>query len=179
VHVFEPSVVESSKVKMGAFETYVVPEMPTLRYAARSLTRHQHDADDLLQDTLLRAFRAVDRFDGTYPRAWLLTILRNTHINRNRRQRPQLLHDHDDVDRVRGRWCDGPDQDVERDLDWVLEAALEQLPAAFRDVVELVDVRGLTYAEAAGALEVPTGTVMSRLHRGRRHMRRTIEQLAA
>jgi len=76
-----------------AFERYVLPETELLLRVANSLTRNRADAEDLVQDTLLRAFRAIDRFDGRYPRAWLLTILRNTHINRNRRRRPELLRD--------------------------------------------------------------------------------------
>ena len=71
-----------------AFERYVLPEIEVLLRVANSLTRNHAEAEDLVQDTLLRAYRAIDGFDGRYPRAWLLTILRNTHINRNRRRRP-------------------------------------------------------------------------------------------
>ena len=78
-----------------AFERYVLPEVEVMLRVARSLTRNHADAEDLVQDTMLRAYRAIDRFDGRHPRAWLLTILRNTHINRNRRRRPELLRDPD------------------------------------------------------------------------------------
>ena len=73
---------------LSAFERYVIPEIQVLFRVARSLTRNDADAEDLVQDTLIRPHRSVDAFDGNHPRAWLLTILRNTHINRNRRRRP-------------------------------------------------------------------------------------------
>jgi RNA polymerase sigma-70 factor (ECF subfamily) len=136
------------------FSTYVLPEIDYLLRAARGLTRNNADAEDLAQETMLRAYRASDRFDGRHPRAWLLTIMRNTHINSHRRRRPQLLRD-----------PDTPEFDTE------IERALTDLPEAFRAVVDLVDIGGLSYAEAAAALGVPTGTVMSRLHRARRRIR--------
>uniref|UniRef100_UPI003752473E RNA polymerase sigma factor n=1 Tax=Ilumatobacter sp. TaxID=1967498 RepID=UPI003752473E len=83
-----------------AFERYVLPEIEVLLRVAHSLTRNHAEAEDLVQDTLLRAYRGIDGFDGRHPRAWLLTILRNTHINRNRRRRPELLRDPDATDRM-------------------------------------------------------------------------------
>jgi RNA polymerase sigma-70 factor (ECF subfamily) len=73
-----------------AFDLVVVPEIPVLWRAAVAITGDPHEAEDLLQDTLLRAYRFVDGFDGRHPRAWLLTILRNTNLNRHRRRRPSL-----------------------------------------------------------------------------------------
>jgi len=141
-----------------AFRRYVVPEIEVLLRVARSITRHQHDAEDLVQDTLLRAYRAIDRFDGSNPRAWLLTILRNAHLNQARRRRPALLRE--------------PEQEhVARLLDGHLEAAIRTLPEKFRRAVELVDLAGLSYEEAAQVLDVPVGTVMSRVHRGRARLR--------
>lgn len=86
---------ERSGASGDPFADYVLPEVDTLYRAALSLTRNHADAEDLVQDTLLRAYRSIDRFDGRHPRAWLLTILRNAHINRQRRPRPELLHDPD------------------------------------------------------------------------------------
>ena len=144
---------------------------------ARSLTRNDADAEDLVQDTLIRAYRSIARFDGQHPRAWLLTILRNTHINRNRRRRPQLFRDGDDAnDRL--ATTAGPDRAdiaVEATFDAAVEQALAELDEPFRRVIQLVDVKGLTYAEAATALEIPVGTVMSRLHRARNRMRRRLD----
>lgn len=160
------------------FEQYVLPEIEVLLRVARALTRHSADAEDLVQDTLVRAYRAIDRFDGRHPRAWLLTILRNTHINRNRRQRPELLDDREgSVDHL-GRLTapDRADATVDAVFDAEVEAALAGLDEPFRRVVELVDINGLSYAEAAEVLAVPNGTVMSRLHRARHRIREHLDR---
>jgi len=160
----------------ASFELYVVPEIEVLLRVARSLTRHRADAEDLVQDTLIRAYKAIDRFDGRHPRAWLLTILRNTHINRNRRRRPELMRDPDvEIERaVRSPAMDDPsrpDHLIDLEFDAAVESALLSLSTTFGEVVELVDLNGLSYAEAAEVLGVPVGTVMSRLHRGRKKIR--------
>lgn len=162
----------------AAFEQYVLPEIEVLLRVAGSLTRNRAEAEDLVQDTLLRAYRGISGFDGRYPRAWLLTILRNTHINRNRRTRPELL---DDPDGALGRLAevssaDRPDAGVDDEFDVAIVRALEQLDVRFREVVELVDIDGLSYAEAAGVLDVPVGTVMSRLHRARSRIRDRLDR---
>lgn len=156
------------------FERWVIPEIEVLYRVARSLTRDDGAAEDLVQETLLRAFRAIDRFDGAYPRAWLLTILRNANINSHRRRRPELVGlepeggpDRDPAD---------PEVDVEAaalagTFDAHLDRVLDALPHDFAAVVRLVDVQGLSYAEAAAVLDIPVGTVMSRLHRARRRLR--------
>lgn len=155
------------------FNRLVLPEVDVMWRVALSLTRNRADAEDLVQESLLRAYRAIDSFDGRYPRAWLLTILRNTERNRHRRRRPELLSD-PDIAEERGPATE-PDaverRAEDREFDQAVTAALEELPDNFRRVVELVDVDGLTYQEAADLLEVPLGTVMSRLHRARRRIR--------
>ena len=160
----------------SAFEHYVVPEIPVLLRVARALTRHDAEAEDLVQDTVLRAFRAIDSFDGRYPRSWLLTIMRNTHINRHRRRRPELLRDPDATLAVAA--LEGLEEHSMFDdiFDAEVERALDALSPAFRAVVEHVDVQGLSYAETATELGVPVGTVMSRLHRARRRMRADLER---
>jgi RNA polymerase sigma-70 factor (ECF subfamily) len=160
----------------AAFEQYVLPELDVLLRVAHSLTRNHADAEDLVQDTLLRAYKAIERFDGRYPRAWLLTILRNTHINRNRRRRPELLRDPDtQMERLaqspETEEATRPDRFVDLEFDADLDAALATLSEPFATVVELVDIDGLAYAEAAEVLGIPIGTVMSRLHRARRKIR--------
>jgi RNA polymerase sigma-70 factor (ECF subfamily) len=162
----------------AAFERYVLPEIEVLLRVARSLTRHDADTEDLVQDTLLRAYRAIDRFDGRHPRAWLLTILRNTHINRNRRRRPELLREADVsayplADVAGSEVTDAAVDDV---FDAAIQHALDSLDEPFRRVVELVDIHGLTYAEAAGVLSIPEGTVMSRLHRARHRIRDRLDR---
>lgn len=162
------------------FEQYVLPEIDVLLRVARTLTRHHAEAEDLVQDTLLRAFRSIHTFDGRHPRAWLLTILRNTNINRHRRQRPELL---DDPDHTMATVADtsttGETPEglvVGATFDAVVEDALTHLPEDFRHTIELVDVQGLSYAEAARVLDIPVGTVMSRIHRARHRIR---DRLAA
>lgn len=160
------------------FAQYVLPEIDVLLRVARTLTRHHAEAEDLVQDTLVRAYRGIDGFDGAHPRAWLLTILRNTHISRNRRRRPQLLDDPDRVmEVVAGVADDGYGVEalvLGASFDAVVEDAFRALPDGFRRVVELVDVDGLSYAEAAQVMRVPIGTVMSRLHRARRRIRQRL-----
>lgn len=153
----------------------MVPEIDVLLRVARTLVPRPADAEDLVQDTLLRAYRSIDSFDGRHARAWLLTIMRNTQINRTRRRRPELLDDPDSAaeyadEHDNSRWS--PEAVVVgATFDAVVVDALDSLPDRFRQVVELVDIDGLTYAEAAGAIGVPMGTVMSRLHRARTRIR--------
>ena len=165
-----------------AFETQVLPEVDVLYRVALNLTGQQADAEDLVQDALTRAWRALDRFDGAHPRAWLLTILRNTHLNRVRARRPGLLDDPAlERDEPVAVWASAvatspEDIVVGAVFDEVVADALGALSVVYAQAVRLVDVDELTYAEAAEVLGVPEGTVMSRVHRGRRGIR---ERLAA
>lgn len=155
------------------FTRFVVPEVEVMYRVARSITGTHADAEDLVQDSLVRAFRAIDRFDGRHPRAWLLTIVRNTQINRTRRRRPVLLDDPDRAD-VEGQMEtteSGEDTYLDATFDARVIEALGSLSDDSRQVVELVDLADLSYAEAAEALGVPIGTVMSRLHRARTKIR--------
>lgn len=157
-----------------AFERYVVPELDVLLRVAMSLTRNSADAEDLVQDTLLRAYGAIERFDGRYPRAWLLTIMRNAQVNRVRRRRPELIRDPDAGDRILESQTphDSAEHDALRGaFDAAVEDALDALPDTFKQVVRLVDLDGLSYQEAADVMGVPIGTVMSRLHRARQRIR--------
>lgn len=172
----------SDDPRHAAFREYVLPELDVLLRVARRLTGNTADAEDLLQDALVRAFRAVDRFDGRYPRAWLLTIVRNTHYNHLRKRRPDLLDD-EVAQRLPDSGVDGRlDGTAERalhdDFDPTVRAALRSLPAKHRGVIALVDLDGLTYREAADLLQVPVGTVMSRLHRARAKVRSELEAAA-
>lgn len=156
----------------AAFGRYVEPEVPVLYRVALTLTHQHADAEDLVQDTLIRAYRAVDRFDGAHPRAWLLTILRNTHRNRGRVRLPTLHHDGDAELPDRGDTRPGPEAlVVDAGFEAVVAEALAELSEMHRIVVALVDVDGLSYAEAAEVLGIPRGTVMSRLHRARSRIR--------
>lgn len=159
----------------GPFDAFVDPHLAVLLRVAGSLCRNPHDAEDLVQDTLLRAFKAIGAFDGAFPRAWLLTIMRNANINRHRRQRPGLLRDADDLAGEADRR--NPPAPSAEDVaathtpaPWIADA-LGRLSPRHLQVVQLVDIDGLTYDEAAAALGIPAGTVMSRLHRARQRMR--------
>ncbi|MFH5822900.1 RNA polymerase sigma factor [Georgenia sp. AZ-5] len=162
-----------------AFNRYVVPEIPVLYRVALSLTGQPADAEDLVQDTLVRAFKAVDRFDGAHPRAWLLTILRHAHLNRVRGRRPLLLRDGESVERnleSSGDWVASAEEvAISEEFEAAVAEALEGLSDRHRAVVTLVDIEGLSYQEAADVLGVPRGTVMSRLHRARARIRATLD----
>jgi RNA polymerase sigma-70 factor, ECF subfamily len=169
-----------------AFNHYVVPEIQVLYRVAHSITRNATNAEALVQDTMLHAYRAIGRFDGQHPRAWLLTIMRNTQIDRVRRKRSKLMRDPDATmyrvaskDRVTSEDNDNADpeeQVPDQGHDAATESALEALAEKFRTVIELVDVEALSYREAAGVLGVPTSTIMSRLHRARTRIRKHLEQ---
>ena len=160
-------------VRQRAFDNFVVPELGVLLHVARTMAANEHDAEDLVQDTLYRAYQGIERFDGAHPRAWLFTIMRNAHVNRHRRQRPELLDDPATAEGVADT-TDGrsPEEAAEaRAFDDAVAAALSRLPEKLSRVVELVDLDGLSYAETAIALGIPVGTVMSRLHRARKKIR--------
>lgn len=170
--------VSSSAQRDEAFDRWVLPELATMYRVAVAITRDHAEAEDLVQDSLVRAYQALDRFDGANPRAWLLTIVRNTHINRNRRRRPELLHDPDGIDQ-QAKTAPGADiEALAAIFDTRVEAALRELPADQQAVIELVDVAGLSYQQAADALGVPAGTVMSRLHRGRKRIKKKLSGVA-
>ncbi|MDA8367256.1 MAG: sigma-70 family RNA polymerase sigma factor [Actinomycetota bacterium] len=171
--LMDQATARSEGARHEAFDRLVVPELGVLLHVARTLTPTEADAEDLVQDTLLRAFRSIERFDGAHVRAWLFTIMRNAQINRVRRRRPELLDDADDIDVLAppdgGR---SPEEAAEaRAFDEAVAAALSHLPPKMAHVVELIDIDGLSCPEAAVALGVPVGTVMSRLHRARRKVR--------
>jgi RNA polymerase sigma-70 factor (ECF subfamily) len=136
------------------------------------LTRRAADAEDLVQDTYLKAFRAAHQFEpGTNLKAWLFTILHNTFRNARRHDgRSPVDVDSEAVERAADApGTQSPEQILTRaTLDADLQAALDELPENFRQAVWLRDVEELTYAEMAAVLAVPIGTVMSRISRGRR-----------
>jgi RNA polymerase sigma-70 factor (ECF subfamily) len=168
---------EAGTSAAAAFAAYVVPQIEVLYRVARSLCTQPADAEDLVQDALLRAYRAIGGFDGAHPRAWLLTILRNAERNRHRRRRPALLDDPEEAtERItagpQGRAASPEELLCDAAFDAAVEAAVRALPLEFREVVALVDVQGLSYTQAAEVLGAPVGTVTSRLHRARGKIRR-------
>ena len=168
------------RARHEAFSRYVVPEIDVLVRVATSITTRPVDAEDLVQDTLVRAFRSIETFDGRHPRAWLMTIMRNAEVNRTRRRRPELLHDPDTaLERLAATPSNGGPLEpltVGDEFDDVVAQAFRALPDKFRRVLELIDLDGLSYSETAQVLGIPEGTVMSRVHRARKRIR---DRLAA
>jgi RNA polymerase sigma-70 factor, ECF subfamily len=163
-----------------AFEAEALASLDSLYRAALRLTRVRADAEDLVQDTYLKAFRAANQFQpGTNLRAWLFTILHNTARNRARdRARDTVEIDSEIVDRAAdvpppgggsGRAGETPESLLLREtLAPELQAAIDALPDVFREAVWLRDVEEFSYAEIAEMMSIPVGTVMSRISRGRR-----------
>jgi RNA polymerase sigma-70 factor, ECF subfamily len=164
---------------------------PQLYSAALRMTRNQADAEDLVQDTYLRAYRSFDTFQaGTNLRAWLFRILTNAFINRYRAQQRRPvesdLGDIEDLYLYRRLGSIDPsvagtsaeDEFFDLFTDDVVKQALEDLPENFRLAVLLADVQGFSYKEIAEMLDIPIGTVMSRLHRGRKAMQRALFEYA-
>ena len=159
-----------------AFAAEVLAFLDPLYATALRLTRNRADAQDLVQDTLVKAFRFADRFErGTNLKAWLYTILHNTWRNRRRdASRDAVEVDSEQVEQAANvasgsAVFETPERILMRStLDADLQAALDDLPDAFRQAVWLRDVEEFTYAEIAAMLSVPIGTVMSRISRGRR-----------
>jgi RNA polymerase sigma-70 factor (ECF subfamily) len=150
------------------FETDALPHLRALYGTAYRMTRNAHDAEDLVQETFLRAYRGFDRFEaGTNIRAWLFTILHRVRTDAFRRagrspQTVEMIGEGPGVPAPQEALASGA-EDIER--------ALLALPEVFRMAVVLRDVEELSYAEIAGVLDVPIGTVMSRIHRGRALLR--------
>jgi RNA polymerase sigma-70 factor (ECF subfamily) len=155
---------------------------------ARHLASSREDADELMQETYARAFRSWRSFQpGTNMRAWLLRILTNLNIDRGRRQQrapqtqPLEANDYYLYDRLAAENEDGvsdEDRVVERLSQDDIVSALSAVPHDFRDVIVLVDLGDFSYADAAQILDIPVGTVMSRLHRGRRILKRELAESA-
>lgn len=173
----------------GTFVEDTEPFMRSLYSTAVRLTGNRADAEDLVQETYLRAYRSYDSFtEGTNLRAWLFRILTNTHINRyrarTRRPDETELDDIEDLYLYR-RLQDASrfgqsaeDQLMEHFSEAEVVTAVEALPEAYRMAVLLADVEGFSYKEIAEILGIPVGTVMSRLHRGRKALQKELYDFA-
>ena len=155
---------------MPDFCDLLEPQIPRLRRYARALTRDTQRADDLVQDTLVRALVKQDRWEpGTNLRAWLFTLMHNQYVNNVRRANRETGTI--DIDDVSSSLVATTDPTASRQL-YELERALGQLAAEQREVILLVGLEGFSYEDAAKILAVPVGTVRSRLSRGRESLRR-------
>jgi RNA polymerase sigma-70 factor, ECF subfamily len=173
--------------KERQFEREAVPHMDVLYNFALRMTNNAADAEDLLQETFLKAYRFWDSYEqGTNIRAWLFRILKNSYINRYRKEskEPETV-DYDEVKNyyttIRSSAAD-PDDLQEAIfgnlLDDDVAGAIAELPDEFRTVLILCDIEGLTYEEAAEFVDIPLGTVRSRLHRARKVLRSRLLQYA-
>ena len=166
------------------FESEALPLLMGMYSSALRLTRNPSDAEDLLQETVLRAYRGFHQFqEGTNLKAWLYRILMNTFINsyRKRQREPQTVSDEEIAD-----WYlysklaeSGAEPSAEATVleslpDEEVQEALQSLPEQFRVAVLLADVEGFSYKEIADITGVPIGTVMSRLHRGRKALEKRL-----
>ena len=166
-----------------AFRRFVEPEIPVLLRVARSLTGNSADAEDLMQETLIKAFGALDSFDGAHPRAWLLTILRNTAHNVWRKKKPDYVDDWTLLPEYKPAFnAQSPrsaeDEALSGVVDPAIASAVNGLAEEFRSVLILVDVEGFSYSECAEILGIPIGTVMSRRSRAVAKVRKSLEKAA-
>ena len=167
--------------KSESFRLFVEPEIPVLLRVARSLTGNSADAEDIVQETLIKAFGALNSFDGANPRAWLLTILRNVSRNAWRKKKPTYIDDWTLLPENKPAFGgESPKSAEEEVLSSVVDPALidavNALPEEFRATLILVDVEGFSYAECAEILGIPIGTVMSRRSRAVAKLRKSMQK---
>jgi RNA polymerase sigma-70 factor (ECF subfamily) len=171
------------------FEAAAMPFIDALYNTAYRMTRNAEDAEDLVQETYMKAYRYYEKFEeGTNFKAWLFKIMKNTFINnyRKKQQAPNLSNFADIEESFENHVSEevtnqlkNPEQELlENVLDEDVQKALDRLPQDYRMVVLLADLEGFSYKEIAEILEVPVGTVMSRLYRGRRLLEEVMLEFA-
>jgi RNA polymerase sigma-70 factor (ECF subfamily) len=171
------AITQSTQALHKEFERQTTPHMEVLYNYALRMTGNPEDARDILQETFLKAYRFWDKFEqGTNIRAWLFRIMKNTYINQYRKdvKEPEKV-EYEEIEKyydiIRDESTDSTDLQEKmfgQLLDDDVSNALNELPEEFRTVVILCDIEGLSYEEIAEFIQVPIGTVRSRIHRGRK-----------
>lgn len=162
----------SDQTKAGRFEEIALPHLSAAYNLARWLTHNEHDAEDIVQEAYLRAFKFFSGYYGGDSRAWLLTIVRNTCYTWLQKNRALRLAEpiEDNLEEVGLDFSD-PEVLLLQSVDsQMVRHALQELPVEFREVVVLREMEGLSYKEIANVVDIPLGTVMSRLKRGRERL---------
>lgn len=182
------SLTREDEQKQQDFHEEIIPHLDSLYNFALRLTADPTDAEDLVQDTIVKAYRFFNSYEkGTNAKAWLFRILKNSYINNYRKKSKQPYQvDYSEIstyyESIRSEQSDTTDLETRmyRDmLDDTLSAALKSIPEDFRTVVILCDVEGFTYEEISNMLDVPIGTIRSRLHRGRNLLKTQLNEYAS
>ena len=163
--------------KRREFEETALIHLDSLFNTALYFTRNEEEARELVQETFLRAYEFFHQFRrGSNCKAWLITILHNLFINRVKGSRKLELDEGRFIDRVRDENLSPEEELIQKARGEEIRRALYELPLGFREVVVLADMEGLSYKEISRILSCPIGTVMSRLHRGRRLLKEALKE---
>jgi RNA polymerase sigma-70 factor (ECF subfamily) len=169
------------------FEAEFMPQIDALYTFAFHLTLNEEDANDLVQETYLKAFRFIDKYhEGTNAKAWLFKILKNAFINQYRRKSKQptrvdyeeIVNYHDEEDSQYSSYMDLREDMFQHMMGDEVTEAINSLPVDFRVVILLCDIEGFTYEEIAKIIDIPIGTVRSRLHRARNMLKEKLKEYA-
>lgn len=178
---------ENEKKHLEVFETELLPHIDALKTFAYHLTFDDDDAEDLVQETYLKAYRFIDKYQqGTNAKAWLFKILKNAYINQYRKKvkRPtqvdfeEVISYHDTDDKSKTNYLDLREEIFENIMGDEITTEINNLPIDFRTVILLCDVEGFTYEEISKIIDVPIGTVRSRLFRARNILKEKLKSYA-
>jgi RNA polymerase sigma-70 factor (ECF subfamily) len=176
----------TDREQVAGFERIALPHLKAAYELARWLTRDEHDAEDVMQEAYLRAFKYFEGFNGSDARTWLLAIVRNTFYTwrekESVRESGMSIDDLSGLEEAGGATLvasadERPDARLLRSADrLVVDNAIRALPVEFREVIVMRELEGLSYKQIASVAGIPLGTVMSRIARGREHLRRLLSQ---
>ena len=178
---------KDKKQQLNVFEVEFLPQIDALYNFAFHLTHNEDDANDLVQDTYLKAYRFIDKYhQGTNAKAWLFKILKNAFINNYRRKSKQptkvdyeeIVTYHDEDDTQYSSYLDLREEMFQDMMGDEVTNAINALPVDFRTVILLCDIEGFTYEEISKIVDIPIGTVRSRLHRARNMLKEQLSTYA-